>query len=161
MQKPRVESITTKKLIGQSIEMSLTNNKTFDLFSGFMPKRKLINNIIGEAVYEVCIYDDLHFKSFNPNNTFSKWATIEVSNFENLPEGMKALTINEGLYAIFKYKGLAKDFGSFMSYIFSEWFPKSEYILDNRPHFNVLGEQYKNNHPDSEEDVYIPIKLKA
>jgi len=27
-------------------------------------------------------------------------------------------------------------------------------------HFELLGEKYKNNHPDSEEEVWIPIKEK-
>jgi hypothetical protein len=31
-------------------------------------------------------------------------------------------------------------------------------MLDNRPHFEILGEKYKNADPDSEEDVYIPVK---
>jgi AraC family transcriptional regulator len=53
-----------------------------------------------------------------------------------------------------------KDFGSFMNYIFMEWLPQSNYQLDNRPHFQILGEKYKHNQPDSEEEVWIPIKTK-
>lgn len=161
MQKPRIEKIAAKKLVGHSTLMSLVDNKTFELFSGFMPKRKQINNTISEDVYEVIIYDELYFKRFNQTNTFTKWATLEVSNFRDLPESMDHLTIDEGSYAVFKFKGLAKGIGSLMTYIFSVWLPKSEYQLDNRPHFNVLGEKYKNNHPDSEEDIWIPIKLKG
>lgn len=40
------------------------------------------------------------------------------------------------------------------------WLPASDYNLDNRPHFEVLGEKYKNNDPTSEEEIWIPIKLK-
>jgi AraC family transcriptional regulator len=36
--------------------------------------------------------------------------------------------------------------------------PKSEYELDYRPHFEILGEKYKNNDQLSEEDIFIPIK---
>ncbi|MDP5096829.1 MAG: GyrI-like domain-containing protein [Flavobacterium sp.] len=39
--------------------------------------------------------------------------------------------------------------------------PNSEYQLDNRPHFEILGAKYKNNAPDSEEEIWIPIKRKA
>ena len=28
------------------------------------------------------------------------------------------------------------------------------------PHFEILGAQYKNNEPDSEEEIWIPIQLK-
>ncbi len=38
--------------------------------------------------------------------------------------------------------------------------PNSEYELENRPHFEVLGEKYKNNDPNSEEEIWIPIKKK-
>ena len=48
----------------------------------------------------------------------------------------------------------------FMNAILTKWLPHSNYNLDDRPHFNVLGDKYKNNDPDSEEDVYIPIKEK-
>jgi AraC family transcriptional regulator len=37
----------------------------------------------------------------------------------------------------------------------------SAYDLDNRPHFEILGEKYKNESPDSEEELWIPVKLKA
>jgi AraC family transcriptional regulator len=30
--------------------------------------------------------------------------------------------------------------------------------LDQRPHVEVMGEKYKNNDPDSEEEIWIPIK---
>ena len=34
------------------------------------------------------------------------------------------------------------------------------YILDNRPHFEVLGGKYKNNDSNSEEEIWIPVKQK-
>ena len=89
---------------------------------------------------------------------FIKWATLEVSDIGNIPNGMKLLKLQSGLYAKFNYKGLAKDFGHLMSYIYTNWLPNSEFELDHRPHFNILGSKYKNNHPESEETVYIPIK---
>ena len=43
----------------------------------------------------------------------------------------------------------------------TEWLPNSGYEIDNRPHFQVMGETYKNGSPDSEEDFYVPLKLKS
>lgn len=158
---PRIETITQKKLIGHNIEMSLISNKTQELFSEFMPQKKHIPNTINNDVFEVMVYSSNYFKLFNPTHNFTKWATVEVKSFIDCPDHMHTLTLDASLYAVFTYKGLSKDFGSFMQYVFTEWLPKSLYILDDRPHFNILGENYKNNHPDSEEEVYIPIKLKA
>ncbi|MFK2820998.1 GyrI-like domain-containing protein [Flavobacteriaceae sp. LMIT009] len=159
--KPRIETIAEKQLVGHALEMSLVSNKTQELFSGFMPLKKSIINSLSNDVYEVMVYPYNHFKEFNPANTFTKWATVEIFTFEDAPNDMSQLTLQSGLYAVFTYKGLPQDFGVFMQHVFMEWLPKSEFTLDDRPHFNVLGAAYKNNHPDSEEDVYIPIKPKA
>lgn len=44
--------------------------------------------------------------------------------------------------------------------IFSDWLPKSDYELDERPHFEILDEKYKNDDPNSEEEIWIPIRNK-
>jgi AraC family transcriptional regulator len=36
--------------------------------------------------------------------------------------------------------------------------PASGYELDDRPHFEILGERYKNNDPDSEEELWFPVR---
>jgi AraC family transcriptional regulator len=159
-QTPSIVTLESKKLIGQSVEMSLVDNKTFELFSSFMSQRKEIKNTLSTDVYEVLLYSDNYLKNFNPSNPFTKWASVAVENYNTIPEGMKTLNLDSGLYAVFNYKGLAQDFGVFMSYIYTNWLPKSKYQLDHRPHFNLLGDKYKHNHPDSEETVWIPIKLK-
>jgi AraC family transcriptional regulator len=138
--------------------MSLKDNKTFELFSGFMPLRNGIKYVISNDIYEVMLYEATHFKNFSPANSFIKWATLEVTELDDIPADMESLILNGGLYAVFDYKGIAKDFGQFMGKIFMQWMPSSGYVLDQRAHFNVLGDKYKNNHPDSEEEVWIPIK---
>lgn len=90
---------------------------------------------------------------------FEKWAAIEVSSFDNVPEGMDTYTLKGGLYAVFDYKGLSTD-NSIFVFIFGTWLPNSDYLLDNRPHFEILGDKYKNGDPNSEKEIWIPIKLK-
>ena len=46
----------------------------------------------------------------------------------------------------------------YFSNINGTWIAKSDYNLDDRPHFEVLGEKYIN--ADSEEEIWIPIKKK-
>ena len=72
---------------------------------------------------------------------------------------MESFVLEGGLYAVFDYKGLNTDNKIFL-YIFRDWLPASEYELDDRPQFEVLGENYKNNDPDSQEEIWIPVKLK-
>ncbi len=161
MIKPRIEILPNKKLVGKSIKMSLANNKTVELWQSFMPKRKSINNTVGSNLYSMQIYNDsLNFKNFNPNTEFEKWAAIEVVGFDTIPNDMKTYTLKGGLYAVFIHKGPASDFQKTFQYIFSQWLPLSDYKLDNRAHFELLGEKYKNNDPNSEEEVWIPIRPK-
>ena len=58
-------------------------------------------------------------------------------------------------------KEAIKEFTSIFQYIFGTWLPNSTYLLADRPHFEVLGEGYKNNDPTSEEEIWIPIQPKS
>ncbi|TXT58389.1 MAG: AraC family transcriptional regulator [Promethearchaeota archaeon] len=156
---PRIENLKTKKLIGKRFKMSLADNKTGELWKSFMPKRKEISNNISNDLISMVIYKTGHFADFKSTNEFEKWAAIEVADFENVPNGMETFKLPEGLYVVFDYKGSSTDMSIFQ-YIFGTWIPKSDYSLDDRPHFEILGEKYKNEDPNSEEEIWIPIKPK-
>lgn len=121
-----------------------------------MPRRNEIKNRPGVDLYNVVIYPN-HF-DFNPHASFEKWATVPVTDTTSIPEGMETLDIPEGLYAVFIYKGINTEAASFFKQIFTEWLPASGYKLDNRPHFEILGSNYKQNDPCSEEEVWIPVR---
>ncbi|HWY12746.1 MAG TPA: GyrI-like domain-containing protein [Bacteroidia bacterium] len=156
---PEIKTLTSKRLIGKRIITSLSNNKTFELWKSFMPKRNEIKNVIGTDLYSIQNYNSNYFKNFSPTLTFEKWAAVEVSNTNEIPNEMEIFTLAEGLYAVFFYKGLNSDFTIF-DHIFRTWLPNSEYDLDQRPHFEVMGAKYKNNDPESEEEIWVPIKKK-
>lgn len=156
---PRIEKLKEKRLVGNCMKMSLSNNKTRELWSQFAPRIKEISNRTSEDKISMQIYPPLYYKQFNPTTEFEKWATVEVKDFEHIPSRMKSFTLLEGLYAVFDYKGSSSD-TSIFEYIFSKWLPASNYIVDNRPHFEVLGSKYSNNDPNSEEEIWIPIQEK-
>ncbi len=159
---PEIRILPTKKLVGKSLEMSYVTNKTGELWRSFMPRRKEINNNIGSELYSMQIYRGIFdFQNFNPSNIFTKWAAVEVTDFEQIPEDMKNYTLKGGLYAVFTHKGSSLDFQRTFQYIFGEWLPNSDYTVDDREHFELLGEKYKNESPDSEEEIWIPIKLRS
>lgn len=154
---PRIEILEDKKLIGYRLKMSMTNNKTSQLWGSFAPKIKDIKNRLTTDKISMQVYDTSYYRDFNPNNEFEKWATVEVADFNDTPKEMETFTLSGGEYAVFDYKGSSNN-SSIFQYIFMTWLPNSEYQLDNRPHFEVLGEKYKNNDPTSEEEIWIPIK---
>ena len=153
-----IKTISEKKLVGISLQMSLAENKTFSLWQSFMPIRKDITNSLNTDLISMQVYDR-PMEIGNMVQTFNKWAAVEVSDFNNIPEGMKPFNIDGGLYAVFCYRGLSTDVSIF-HYIFGQWLPNSNYVLDHRPHFEVLGAKYKNNDPNSEEEIWVPIKNK-
>lgn len=159
---PRIEILTTKKLIGKSAMMSLSKDKTPELWKSFMQDRSLIANAMSSDLISMQVYDqNLDFKDFTPATLFEKWATNEVTNFDKIPANMKEFVLEGGLYAVFIHRGLVSDFPKTAQYIFGEWLPRSQFELDQRPHFEILGEKYKNNDVSSEEEVWIPIKTKG
>ncbi|MGI9547347.1 MAG: GyrI-like domain-containing protein [Flavobacteriaceae bacterium] len=154
---PQFLHLQEKQLIGISMEMSVAGNRTTELWQTFMPKLKEINHRLNEEFYSLQIYDKEYFHSFDPDRAFTKWAAVEVSKKEKVPTGLQSLLLSSGKYAVFLYRGLAANPGVF-EYIFSEWLPKSGFKLDNRPHFEILGANYRANDPASEEEIWIPIK---
>jgi AraC family transcriptional regulator len=159
---PRIETCSLKKLVGKRIRMSYSDNKTFELWKSFMPRRKEITNNKTNDLFSMQIYDKhFDFKTFDPVSEFEKWAAIEVTDFNTIPDGMESYSLTGGLYAVFIHKGAAGTAPKTFKYIFGTWLPNSDYILDIRPHFEILGQKYIHEDPDSEEEVWIPVKLKA
>ena len=158
---PTIVHLKEKILIGCSIKMNFIENKTGKLWQNFMPRLKEIKNKIPADLFSVQLYnDDYNFNQFNPSAYFTKWAATEVLCIDDIPANMETLIIPQGLYAVFLHKGSHADNSTFQ-YIFQTWLPTSEqYMLDARPHFELLGEKYKNGDPSSEEEIWIPVKFK-
>lgn len=155
----RIETLPPKKFVGKSLQMTLAQDQTPQLWGSFMPYRKQVKHALGTDFFSIQVYDPaLDFKDFTPQTEFTKCAMVEVSEFENIPKGMETRTLEGGLYAVFVYRGRVQEFPKTMQYIFTQWLPNSDYALDQREHFEVMGAKYKPNSADSEEEVWIPIR---
>jgi len=155
---PKIKTFPPTKFIGKKLSFTYSDYRAFELWSSFMPQRKEIQNTIGADSYNIQI-NPIGF-AFGFNEPFVKWAAVAVSNFDFVPAGMETIEIPIGLYAVFNYKGYQTNAAAFFNAIYTEWLPASEYELDIRPQFEILGEKYKNNNPNSEEEIWIPIKKK-
>jgi AraC family transcriptional regulator len=157
----RIENLTEKKLVGLRLSMSLSRNKTFELWHKFMPRLKEIRNRVNDDLISMQVYDkSFDFLNINPGTQFEKWAATEVSDLEQIPDGMEEYHLTGGMYAVFLHKGLPDAFPGTYEYIFYNWLPNSVYILDNREHLEILGEKYNRDDPGSEEEIWIPVKSK-
>lgn len=158
--KPKIKTCKEKKLVGKRLRMSFADYRIGELWKSFGSARKEITNNLNNELISMTVYQPTHFSNFKPTNEFEKWATVEVSDFDSVPHALETFILPGGLYGVLDYKGLSTDHSIFQ-YLFETWLPDSDYVLDNRPHFEVLGEKYKNNDPDSEEEIWIPIKDKT
>jgi AraC family transcriptional regulator len=158
---PSIEFTADRHIVGMSIITSLAINKTVELWKKFMPRRNEIRNVQNDYnLYDMQVYEaGLDLTSFTPDTQFEQWAGVEVSGFENIPEGMESRTIKGGEYAVFIHKGAASEFHETSNYIFRQWLPSSKYNLDDRDHFQIMGKKYLGPaNPNSEEEVWVPIK---
>ena len=153
--KAKMVSLPEKKLVGMHSKVRHQDHAHIAmLWQRFMPNHKRIKNRTTQDFIAVQHYSD--FNDFDKPYTI--WAAIEVSDAGALPEGMAALIIPAGDYAVFRHKGMNAP--ETYQRIMTEWLPSSGYAIDTRPHFQVMGKDYKNGSEDSEEDFYVPVRLK-
>ncbi|MFN8240146.1 MAG: GyrI-like domain-containing protein [Bacteroidales bacterium] len=158
-QNPRLIERAQMLTSGYMLEMTLSEDRTFELWRHFMPLRRSIPFLASDYLISLQVYSHTTPKGIpDPGRPFYKWAAVEVTQKGVLPSGLSYLTVPEGLYAVFDHVGgPSKAYESF-NYIFFEWLPASGYIIDTRPHFELLGEKYSNTDPESEEEIWIPVR---
>jgi AraC family transcriptional regulator len=156
---PKIVDIHPKKLVGAKIINSLAEDKTGVLWQQFMPKRKMIKNRVNSDYWSVQNYMNFDPASFTEETQFEKWAAVEVSEYEELPDGLETFDLPGGKYAVFIFHGLASEYHKALRYIYESWLPSSNHELDDRPHFEIMGSKYYGpTDANSEEETWIPIK---
>lgn len=153
-----IKHTVARTFAGMHLPMSLVENRTADLWRQFMPRRHEITGRIGTELYSLQVYPEGYYQRFNPATIFQKWALAEVEAGASPPEGMELFFLPEGDYVVFVHKGDVAAFVAKLQYVLREWIPANGLQLDERPHFEVLGEKYRNGDPESEEEVWIPVR---
>lgn len=151
--------LKSMKLVGISMKMSLADNKTAELWQRFMPVCSEVKNRVNTDFISMQIYGEDW--TFSPDAQFEKWAAVEVSTFSEIPANMETYMLQGGKYAVFIHKGPAGNAAQIMQWIFGKWLPDSEYLLDNREHFEILPENYRPQDTEATEEIWIPVKDKV
>jgi AraC family transcriptional regulator len=152
-------SLSAKKTIGFSIKITMANDLTVKIWQQLMPRLKEVKNAVSADLFSLQVYNGESYDDFTPTTEFTKYALIEVKNYDFVPEGFEEFEIPAGEYAVFVHKGTSADFYKTSQFIYGEWIPKSNYKLDERPHFAVMGDKYLGHeNPETEEEVWVPIK---
>lgn len=153
---PTFVDFPATRLIGRHTEMSMVDNQTAALWREVSPRLSDIDGRQDTNRISLQVYPQGYFAAFSPTRTFTKWAGVAVAAEQETPEGWASLEIPAGRYAVFHYQGPGNDPAIFQ-YIYGPWLATSGYRLDDRPHFEVLGADYKPTGPTAQEDIYIPI----
>ena len=117
---PVIKTLTEKKLVGLHMKMTLSDNRTGELWRNFMLRRKDIKNNLSSVLYSLQVYDkSFDFVDFKQDIPFEKWAAVEVNDFTGVPSEMETFILTGGLYAVFYYKGAfqVKDLKRFNTFL--------------------------------------------
>ena len=126
-----------------------------------MPVLKSIRHRANNDLFSISVFKGIpEFSQYDPDLNFTKWAAVEVTNQGDQPDTVQPFLLTGGLYAVHLYRGGPAGAFAFFKTLFTEWLPASGYVLDDRPHFEVMGRKYKHNDPASEEEVWIPVRPK-
>ncbi|MCI5057661.1 MAG: GyrI-like domain-containing protein [Flavobacteriales bacterium] len=156
----RIEEIQSFRIIGSRIFTALAFDETAFLWQKFRTQEKEIQHRIGSDLYSIQKFPKgLNWSTFNANTLFEKWAGVTVSDDSEPPFGLLDTIIPGGRYAVFNYKGAVSGYGDFFTKILFEHLPQAGLEWDERPQFEVMKADYLGpNNPESEEEVWIPIK---
>ena len=153
---PELIENTEKLLIGTSFFVH-NNNEINDLskeWGLFMNEVGTIKNVIKpERYYQVQYWSD------NQDLDGMYFFTgIEVSKLEDINPLFVVKTIPAGKYLRFIHKGLANKVGYTYKYIYNQFLPNTEYILNKPFNFEYYGEKCLSPYNEkSESEIYIPV----
>lgn len=119
-----------------------------------MPQLFAVQYRTTEDLISLRIFEGIPVFGAGSDPKFTYWAGVEVSEPQ---DGLQTLEIPKGTYAIFNYQGKSSD-STIWRFIYGKWIPHSDWELDDRPHFERLGSNYKNDDHESEEEIWIPVR---
>jgi len=159
MIEPKILWVEEKALAGIRISTSLVENRDGEIWRPLRSRVTEFYERVGTDFYSVKVYDpEYHFSNLDPAAKFDKWAAIAVSKNSKLPEGFESLSIPAGQYAEFIHRGTPEMAQRTFGYIFGTWLPRSAFDLDDRPHFEILGNDWSPFDESAQEAVLVPIK---
>ncbi|MEA5004756.1 MAG: AraC family transcriptional regulator [Christensenella sp.] len=158
---PRVVEMPPVKVAGIRGETTLRDNRLPDLWQDFfkvspqIPNQK--KNALSFGICEACHENTLY--SMTDEVRFTEVVGAEVGSFDGLPDVFVKKELPGGRYAVFTHKGTLRLLPQTFAYIWGTWFLTTKQELDWREDFELYDERFLGyDHPDSQIDVYIPVR---
>jgi AraC family transcriptional regulator len=149
--KPKIVSRPAFVVVGLKVRGKNENNEIPQLWQAFGPRVREIQNIVDDRVaYGISVNMD------ESTGEFDYVAGFEVSASEEIPEGMVRFEVPGGKYAV-SATTLPK-IGETFHNAYHTWLPESGYQAAGGPELEVYDERFDSEDPNSEFDLYIPVK---
>jgi len=151
--KPRIVEKSAFHVVGmQGRYTPTTNHGIPELWSRFAPRMDEVEQRIGKHSFGVCIPiegDEL--------GSFDYVACVEVEPGGRVPEGMTALAVDGGTYAVFTHRGHISHFHETMKQVWGVWLPASKLRYAHHPDFEYYDDRFDGTTGEGEVDIYVPI----
>ena len=159
---PRFVKLESFHVVGIEGKSSMKNNRIPQYWETFLPREKEVTSIVKPGTnYGFCFVEEEAETEMNDDTEFTVLIGDAVSDFSNIPNGMVYRKIPAAEYAVFTHKGkffpdgLPRSYG----YIYSKWFPNSQYKADSSFNFEYYEHgRFKGvDVDDTEIDIYVPL----
>ena len=153
---PKIVSMDAITFVG--MEKSFTFDNIYEihmLWMEFMPLEEAIQNKVKPTEAWGVSYDMDY--SVQPGE-FTYFVGMEVSNTENIPDGMIIYIAPASKYAKFTHYGSLDNLSETYTYIYNVWFPKSGHGMGLGNELELYDEKFNPQSDTSEMYIFIPIK---
>lgn len=152
---PKIARKAAFHVVGMSGRFTpATNSRIPELWTRFAPRMYEIPHRSGVNTFGVCVDAD---PASVDEVGFTYVAGVEVERIDAVPEGMIALTIPAGTYAVFTHSGHIARLSDTVKQIWGVWLPASPYRHVSRPDFEAYDSRWDPTTGLGEIDIYVPI----
>lgn len=154
---PEIITRSEVKVVGIARQYQEEDLDIETLWSAFRPNVSQISNRTGSNAFG--IYEE--YQESASSIGFSYICSVEVSDLDNVPDGMISRIIPEHLYAVFQHKGAISSLPETLKYIWGSWLPKSKYDYVEKPDFELYAPSTQVGSTEKMLFLYIPVVKKA
>ena len=148
---PRIVERAAFTVVGMMVRGKAGSDEIPRMWEALNPRVHEIQDRVGEEVaYGISANMD------EQSGEFDYIGGFEVGRGGEIPEGMVRFEVPGGTYAIFRTT--LPRLGETFLYAYRTWVPQSGHELTGGPDFELYDEKFDPQDPESEFDVYIPIR---
>jgi len=154
---PEIVNRSEMKVVGTPHQYQEEDLDVGPFWSDFQHKVNQIANRVGSDAFG--IYEE--YVESEDGVGFSYICCVEVSSFDDVPEGMISRVVPEQMYAVFRHKGSLSLLPETLKYIWGSWLPKSNYEYVEKPDFELYSPGIRPEDPDHILFLHIPVSIKS